>query len=207
MILGMDAAPVRGSRALLVLGVLVLVAGGAITCIRFAGSSPPETTLERTMAALALGALVAAPGVLALLARFDRAALLLPAATTLALCSVLSVVLFPMLIPAGLLLAAYLRSCVGRQIDALRTAATVVWVQVALVAAGAALLVHADPRSQVTAEGSWGTSDVVTVVESLLSLGLVAAALIGGWRLARGCSALADPFPTWPAPRPVRPGA
>ena len=59
---------------------------------------------------------------------------------------------------------------------------SVVWL---LVAAVAALLVHDDPRSYTRPDGRGGgaTSDVITVAEASISIGLVALAILVGWLL------------------------
>ena len=93
-------------------------------------------------------------------------------------------ILLPLLAPAVLLCVAYGRRSALRPGRPVRTAATLAWVQVLLVAAVAALLVHQDPRSYATAVEQGSTSDIVTVAEALVSLALVGTALVGGWALA-----------------------
>jgi hypothetical protein len=168
------------------IGGVIGAAGLAVVALRFLGRSPAESGVEAWAGAVALGAIVAAPGVLALLALSDRPALLLPAATVLIPVSFLSFagVLLPLLVPAVLLSIAYGRRSGAQPTDRLRTAATLAWVLVLLVAAGVALFVHQDPRSYVTATAEGSTSDVITAAEALVSLGLVATAIVGGWTLA-----------------------
>ena len=174
-------------RWIVVIGSAVVAAGVALSVVRYAGSSPAETGAEALLGSVALGAVVAAPGLLTLLALEDRPALLLPAATVLVPLSFLSLagVLLPLLVPAAMLFVAYGRRTQDAPRRRLRTAATVAWVQVLVVAAGAALFVHDDPRSYVTATESGSTSDVVTVGEAVVSLLFVAAAVTGGWLLAQ----------------------
>ena len=169
------------------IGGVIAAAGLAVVALRFFGRSPAEDGIEAWSGALALGAVVAAPGVLALLALSDRPALLLPAATVLIPVSFLSFagVLLPLLFPAVLLFIAYGRRSAVQPAGGLRTAATLAWVQVLLVAAGAALFVHQDPRSYSTPIEEGSTSDVITAVEALVSLGLVVAAIVGGWSAGR----------------------
>ena len=166
-------------RTIATIGACIVTAGLAIVVVRFLGRSPAETALEAWLGSLALGAVVAAPGVLAVLALWDRPALLLPAATVLVPVSFLSFagILLPLLVPAVLLFVAYGRRSALRPGPPVRTAATLAWVQVLLMAAVAALLVHQDPRAYVTELEQGSTSDVVTVG--------------GGARLARarGCRA------------------
>ena len=53
-----------------------------------------------------------------------------------------------------------------------------------VVAAGLALIAHDDPRTYATPTSSGGTSDVVTVAESLLCLGLLSLAAMAAWYMA-----------------------
>jgi hypothetical protein len=174
-------------RTVLAIAGLVLAGGAATAVVRVVGGSPAESTAEALSGGAALGGLVAAPGVLAVLALDERPALLLPAATILVPLSFLSFagVLLPLLVPAVLLFVAYGRRSAVHRTSALRTAATLAWVLVLLVAAGVALFVHPDPRSYATRFEQGSTSDVITPVEALVSLGLVAAAIVGARRLSR----------------------
>ncbi len=167
----------------MVAGVLVLSLGAAIGVIRFVGGSPPERGMDGALGACALGAVIAAPGALALLARFDRPALLIPAGVLLMPLGGVSIVTLPLLLPGVMLLVAYTR----RRPDpadhpplvvALSSAIVIMLVIAALVT----LFVHEDPRSWTTPTESGATSDVITAGEALLSLLLVGAALVFGWR-------------------------
>jgi hypothetical protein len=173
-----------GPRAATVIGVVVVAAGIGVGVLRYVGTDPPETPLERLLGAVALGAVVAAPGILALLARTDRPALLLPAAGVLGLCSFLSFVLLPLLVASGLLFVVFVVRIAERPPPVLRTLAAVAWVSIVLLAAVVALFVHADPRTRTVGTSTYGTSDVLTAIESLISLGRGATAITGGWLLA-----------------------
>lgn len=171
-------------------GTLVLAGGGILALIRMVGASPAESLAEQVGGGLSLGALIAAPGALALLALRERPALLLPAAVALMPLSFLSFagLTLPLLVPAVMLAVAY-----GRRSAALAAAGrtdgrpllATVAVLGLLIAAGAALLLHADPRSYSTPTGGGFTSDVITPAEAALSLSLVLAALAAGWVLAK----------------------
>jgi hypothetical protein len=170
-----------------VAGALVLALGVALGVIRFVGGSPAERGVEGALAACALGAVIAAPGALALLARFDRPALLVPAGVLLMPLSGVSMAgaTLPLLIPAVMLLVAYGRrrphsDALPAPLVALLSAVVIMLVIAALVS----LFIHEDPRSWVTPAESGATSDVVTIGESLVSLLLVGAALVVGWRSA-----------------------
>lgn len=168
------------------IGVLVVLAGAALAVVRFVGGTPAERGLEGAMGALALGTVVAAPGVLALLGLADRPALLLPAAIVLVPLSFLSFagVTLPLLIPAVMLFVAYGRRSSTQPARPLLAALASASVLVLLVAAVVALFLHEDPRSYTTAHGGGSTSDVITASESLVSLALATAAIAGGWLLA-----------------------
>ncbi|MGH9042624.1 MAG: hypothetical protein ACRDZ3_20610 [Acidimicrobiia bacterium] len=164
-----------------VTGGFVIAAGVFFGLVRFFGEVPPGQNLEAAIGALAFGAVIAAPGLLALLARRDRPALLLPAAIVLVPLSFLSfsLVTLPLLIPAFLLLRAGARATSGGSCG--RVAANTVVVLVLLVAALVVLFAHQDPREFETATASYGTSDVVTYLEAGLSLVLTAMAAGAGW--------------------------
>jgi hypothetical protein len=167
-----------------VTAVLVVAAGIALALVRFGGEPPPGRNLEGALAALAFGAVVAAPGVLALLATHERPMLLLPAAVLLIPLSLLSfaLVTLPLLIPAFLLFRAYWQAAPDG--SSLRAVGATSGVLIVLVAALVVLFAHQDPRQYVTATGSYGTSDIVTCVEAATSLALTAVALVAGWWLA-----------------------
>ncbi|MFP3901782.1 MAG: hypothetical protein ACLFXM_13080 [Acidimicrobiia bacterium] len=171
-------------RLVQVTGGLVIAAGVGFGVLRFAGEVPPAQDLEAAMGATAFGAVIAAPGVLALLALRDRPALLVPAAVLLIPLSFLSfaLVTLPLLIPAFLLLRAYLRA--AHTGSGWRAALTTVVVLTLLVAALAALFAHEDPREYRTETSGYSTSDIVTYGEAGLSLGLTATAIVAGWWLA-----------------------
>lgn len=130
-----------------------------VAFLGYFATSPGLRGFEAALASVALGAIVAAPGVLSLLAVADRPALMLPAAMLLFPLSFLS------------------------------------------MAGSAALLVHEDPRTYTTPTGGGSTSDAVTIIESLISLALAAAAVGSGWLLApastvspgRSCRARTSP--------------
>ena len=177
---------VGANASIATIGGLLVAAGTGLATVRFFGGTPIEKGPEGAMGAFALGTIVAVPGVLALLGLRDRPALLLPAAIVLVPLSFLSFagVTLPLLIPAAMLFVAYGRRSPNRFASPGQAALTTVFVLALLVAAVAALLVHPDPRTYSTANGSGSTSDVITVVESLSALALAAAAVVGGWWLA-----------------------
>ena len=166
-----------------VAGAVVLVMGAAIAVIRFVGGSPAERGLEGALGACALGAVIAAPGALALLARIDRPALLIPAGVLLLPLSGVSIATLPLLIPAVMLLVAYVRRRPPEAVQppllvALSSAVVIMVVVAALVS----LFIHEDPRTWSAPTSSGETSDVITIGEALVSLLLTGTALVLGWR-------------------------
>ena len=177
----------------LVAGVVALALGAAIGVIRYVGGSPAERGVEGALGACALGAVIAAPGALALLARAGRPRLLIPAGVLLIPLAGVSMagVTLPLLIPAVMLFVAYGRR--RPQTDpyppllvALSSAIVVMLVVAALIT----LFAHDDPRSWSTPTTSGSTSDVITTGEALVSLVFVGAALALGWQ---GTAPVIDP--------------
>jgi hypothetical protein len=176
---------VVGSTGFLVsVGSIVTAAGVGLAFLRYFVTEPAWRGIEGAMAGAALGAVVAVPGILALLAQVDRPWLLMPAAILLFPLSILSFVLLPLLIAAALLLVSFGRRSTGRTTQGGRAALMTLTVIVLLTAAAVTLFVHEDPRSYTTATGGGSTSDVITMAESLISLSLSSAAIAAGWLLA-----------------------
>lgn len=171
-------------RLIQVTGGSVILAGVALAVVRFVGEIPPGRDLECAVGATAFGMVIAAPGVLALVALRDRPALLLPAAWLLVPLSFISfaLVTLPLLVPSFLLFRAYLRA--APEASGWRAATTTIAVLALLVAAGLSLFTRQDAREWVTASAAYSTSDVITYVEAAASLTLTAAAIAVGWRLA-----------------------
>ena len=179
---------IAGSRTFVTtVGALVVAAGGALGLLRFAGGGPFERGLEAAAGALALGAVLAVPGVLALLSLADRPALLLPAGILLVPLSFVSFagVTLPLLIPAVMLLVAYGRRSSGHGAYPGQAALCVVVVVVLVVAAFLVLFANDDPRQYSTRTGGGSTSDVITVAEASSSLALSGIAIAASWLLAR----------------------
>ena len=178
-----DRGAVDSDGAIAVIGGLVVLAGVALAVTRYVGGTPVERGLEGGLGSVALGALLASPGAMALLSLTSRPALLLPAATLLIPLAFISFagIALPLLVPAAMLFVAY-----GRRSD--RAASRTGWavlstlaVLALLAAAAIALFAHPDPRSYTTPTGGGSTSDVITYTESLLSLALTGSAVAAGW--------------------------
>lgn len=183
-------------RAIVITAGAEVTAAAALGVVRFVGGSPAETGIEGAAGALALAAVLAAPGVLALLGSVGRRpGLLVAAGIALAPLSFLafSGVTLPLLIPAMALTVAG-----ARRLTPDARACAPLWVTgwavlAVLGAAVVALFAHQDPRSWSTATSEGSTSDVITLGESLLSLWLVALALTLGWYLTAPLPRLARP--------------
>ena len=178
---------IAGSSAVIAaVGGFVVAGGLAVGLVRYVdpdGSVPASRAMEGVWGGIALAAVVAAPGVLVLLALHGRPALLLPAGIMLIPLSFLSFagVLLPLLLPAIVLFVAYGRRSAGRLPAPWWTALTTVTVVALLLAAAISLFVHEDPRSYTTPTESGSTSDVITPIEALIALALVCAAMVVGW--------------------------
>ena len=150
--------------------------GLAFALIRYLGGDQPGF-FEEGLGAAAFGAPYATLGLLSILgSRSDRPALMAFSGMLLLPMSMLSFVMFPLLLPAGFLFARALIGLFGRRQQHLG------WPEPFLsftlpampVLALGYLLVHEDPRNWETAGGYHGTSDIVTFAESGLSLGTAA---------------------------------
>jgi hypothetical protein len=178
-----------GAPRIVAIVVLTLMAIG-IGALRDVATSDEAylTEAERVAGSLAFQAIVLAPALLALASARRRAILLLPAATVLLPVSILSFagVLLPVLIPAVLLLVALATRWDGLPCGVVRGLSAVTVVVWLLGAAVAALIVHQDPRDYTSPDGrsSAGTTNVITVTEASISIGLVALAIGLGWLLA-----------------------
>lgn len=175
-------------RVLSWVGGLIVAFAAVLGAVRFAGRSPAETAAEAAVSSVALAAVIAAPGVLTLLARRQgRASLLLPVGIALIPLSFLSFagVLLPLLIPAVVVLVVYGRRSAVEPPPLVPAAVSAVVVLLFLVVAVMALFAHEDPRSYSTPTESGGTSDVVTYAEALVSIALVATGIGVGWALSR----------------------
>lgn len=103
---------IEDDRTVLIVGWVVVAAGLAALTLRMVNSAPPERTDPRgILATVAFGTVIAAPGAMALLARYGRPVLVLPAAVILVPAAFLSFagVLLPLLVPAFLLFRTYIR--------------------------------------------------------------------------------------------------
>jgi hypothetical protein len=169
----------------IVAATLILVAGLGVATLRYVGEEA-QFGLERLLQAGAWGALVAMPAALVAMSPHRRAVLLVPAGMLLTPLAFLSLagVLLPLLVPGVLVWVALATRWDGLPCGAVRGGSAVMSALGAVVLAAAMLLTHADPRTVETAGGTLSTSDVVTPVEALVVLGVLAAGLFAAWALA-----------------------
>jgi hypothetical protein len=166
-----------------VAGAAAILLGVMLAVVASAGASPAEPVLGF----VALGTVVAAPGVLALLGLQDRAGLWLPAglaALPLAFLSFAGLAL-PLVPVALVLVVAWTRHPGAHTGSVAHPGVVTPLLVVLLVGAAVVLFVSEDPASWTTATGGGSTSDVITDREALLSLACTTLALVAGWTLAR----------------------
>ena len=182
---GPDRRP--SGRLLVIVAAVVFASATALGVVRQAGASPVEQGAEGVLASAALVALLAA-GALVLLARVDRPSLLVTAGTVLVPCSLISF--------AGLTLPLLgtggdapgdrcpplrrpqrppVRSCGSHDAGGPRAGE---------YGRAGADRPRRSPARSATPTSSGGTSDVVTVAESLLCLGLLSLAAVAAWYMA-----------------------
>ena len=154
--------------------------GLALVLIRYYGAQDGLPNAE--FGALAFGAPYCVLGFLAFLGgRTGRPALTLFASTPLVLMSMISIVLMPLVLLAGFLVVRAISGLVAGQQQHLSPSEMFLpfLVTSAPVLAFGYLLFHQDPASwQSDANSYHSTSDIVTVTESILSLGAVTLAVV-----------------------------
>jgi hypothetical protein len=164
-------------------GAAAVLLGVAIGVVAAAGAEPVDPVLGLA----ALGALVAAPGALALLGLRGRASLWLPAglaAFPLAFVSFAGLTL-PLLPLAVIFVMAWIRHPDSHAGSVVHSGVVTPLVVVLLLGAAVALFVSDDPASWTTSTGGGSTSDVITNEEALLSLACTTLALVAGWTLTK----------------------
>lgn len=177
-----------GRRLVTAAGLFTLAAGAGLAVLRYHNGLPPEKGAEGAFGAAALGAIVAAPGVLAVAAARSRPVLLLPAGITLLPLSFLSfaLVTLPLFMPATVFLVSYTRRT-RSPVPAARTVLTAAALVTGLLLTALAILLFGrhDPRAWRTPMGGGSVSDTVTYPESLTALVVTAAAVAAGWAVGK----------------------
>lgn len=171
------------SPAAPIASVIVIVGGVGLALVHnYAGNDGDP---EGWLAASAFAAPFVMAGVLALFGVWrGRSGVVAAAGIALVPISIVSVVMWPILVPAAVLIVLGLAAGADRSA---RENVAFALVVVGLPIAFALLLVHNDPVSWVTPDGGGGSSsDVITNVEALGSLSITAmvsaAAPLVSWR-------------------------
>lgn len=182
--MGYSSVETRWRRIVGACGGLVVANGVVIGALVLAG----REAVDPALGAVALGAVIAAPGGLALMGLADRPHLWLAAAVAALPLAFLTFAGFALAPVSVALVLAWARIGV---LDGARPlvppAALVPLLVVLQLAAAAALFLREDPVSWTTADGGGATnetSDVITTGEAGLSLGTIAALLVAGWVLS-----------------------
>jgi hypothetical protein len=164
-----------------VAAVLLVVAGAAFVFMHAAASDEggPEGGLQH----VSFGLPLMAAGVVALIGSLERAPWLMVVggAAAVPICLV-SFVGVPALLPAGVVIAV---GASGLRALSTRDVLTAVALVTLLVGGFGYEVLHQDPAHWATADGSAGSSNVVTTTESLVVLVSVAVALVVAGMYAR----------------------
>jgi len=179
--MGYSSVEPRWRRMVGVCGGLIVANGAVVGVIALAG----REEVDPVLGLVTLAAVVATPGVLALMGLSDRPHLWLAAAIAalpLAFLSFAGLALAPV---AVVLTYAWAKHGVLDGAGPVVPPGVLVPLLVVLqLAAGAALFLSDDHASWTTADGGGSTSDVITNGEAVLSLGAIAALLVAGWVLS-----------------------
>jgi len=169
--------PVEPTGWVDVVGLLLILAGVGLGIIRFLGEDPVARSAESLTASIALGALVATPGVLCLIAnRTGRTPLLLPAAIVLALLSTLSPATLPLIIGAVALAWRWVRSPPGA--SRWRSAVGAALVVAGAIGAAALLLFRTTTRSFASGNHAYMTTGWIPWSTSIAVFTVLAVTIV-----------------------------
>lgn len=164
----------RDTRWALAAAAVVVMGGVALAFIHYLGGTDGDP--EGWYAAVGFAAPLLGAGVLAAVgALVDAPWLWWAAGVAIVPCSIVSIVMFPLLVPAIVLIVLGLRNSDGH----VRERSGVVFA-VALIAAFGGVVFHQDP---VTWEGG-STSNIVTTTEATMSVVVTVCVVAWGWALA-----------------------
>lgn len=168
-----------------IVGALVVAAGVVLAVVRFLGEDPVARTPESFAASVALGAVIAVPGVLCLLAgRTGRTPLLLPAAILLALLSTLSPATLPLVAAAVALAWRWVRS--APRPSRLRSTVATVVVLVGSTGATLFLVLATTTRTFVARDRTYETDGWIPWTTSMLVLALLAGTVVAACAILPG---------------------
>lgn len=167
------------------LGGFVVAAGAALVLVRFLGEDPIARNVESLVASVALGAVIATPGVLCLIAnRTGRPALLLSSGIVLALLATISPATLPLLAPAVALLLRWARCGPGP--SRLRALAASIVVIVGVLGAAALLILRTTTRTFSSADHTYQTTGWVPLSTSALVFAALVASIAAACALLPG---------------------
>jgi hypothetical protein len=159
---------------------LLVVVGGAVAVAAISDRAPVEPPLGF----VALGAVIAGPGLVALIGFRARPAVWLPAGLAALLLALTSALGYVSLLPAGIVFAvAWARTPAAMARPAVHPAVLTAMVLFPLLIAGVALFSSGDPSSWRTPAGGGEVGNVITALEALVSLANLAGALVISWLL------------------------
>lgn len=169
--------PVEPTGWVDVVGLLLILAGVGLGIIRFLGEDPVARSAESLTTSIALGALVATPGVLCLIAnRTGRTPLLLPAAIVLALLSTLSPATLTLIIGAVALAWRWVRSPPGA--SRWRSAVGAALVVAGAIGAAALLLFRTTTRSFASGNHAYMTTGWIPWSTSIAVFTVLAVTIV-----------------------------
>ena len=161
------------NRSVAIAGWFTVLAGLGLMAVHYYGGSPGDP--EGWFAAVGFGAPFVGAGALCLVGhRMARPMLCVAAGVALVIMSVVSIIMFPLLIAAVIMSAAEGNSSAQ---DAKRIAPFL--FAAPLVAAFGFLIFHQDPATWSTPSGSGGSGNIVTVLEASISLVAVTTVVLG----------------------------
>ena len=161
------------NRSVVISGLVTIAAGLGLMAVHNFGGSDGDP--EGWFSAIGFGAPVVGAGALALVgAYFKEPALCGAGGVALGIISVVSIIMIPLLVPAGFMIASMRTTS-----DRLPALAVPTILAVALIAAFGYLVFHQDPASWTTADGSGFSSNIVTGTEAAISVIVSAAVVLG----------------------------
>lgn len=174
---------VHHARWVDVLGGVIVAAGAVLTVVRYLGEDPIARNAESLVGCIALGALIATPGALCLLAnRTGRPALLLPSGIVLALLSTMSPATLPLLVPAVALVLRWARCGPGTSWP--RSLAASIVVILGSLGATALFLLRTTTRTFTSPDHTYETTGWVPVSTSLLVFAALAVTAAAAFALS-----------------------
>ena len=161
------------SRSVVISGWATIAAGFALMAVHYFAGADGDP--EGWFSAAGFGAPFVGTGCLALVGdRFAKPLLCLVGGVALAVMCVVSIIMIPLVVPAGFMIGSIRSASV--EADSLVVPAI---FAIGLVAAFGLLVFHQDPATWSTPDGGGGSSNIVTNAEALISLIIVTVVVLG----------------------------